>query len=123
MEYVLFHLFLEVKLRLTDKTNGVAIMATQIDPEIGRWFKRLDLNELFEVVARDDDDKTIDIQYFNGEIEELDMASWQQLPITQAAAPEDWSGALEVEKYEINDRYSDEPESLDDALFFLDTAY
>lgn len=98
-------------------------MAKQLSPKIGQWFKRLDLNELFEVVARDDDEKAIDIQYFNGEIEELDFSSWKQLPITEAAAPEDWSGALEVEKYEINDRYTDEPESLDDALFFLDSVY
>ncbi|WP_251359549.1 DUF6763 family protein [Kangiella sp. TOML190] len=86
----------------------------------GHWYKRRDLNALFEVVAIDDDDDTIEIQYFNGEIEELDQTSWQQLSIANAAPPEDWSGALEVEKYAINDRVTDAPTSLDEALNILD---
>ncbi len=95
-------------------------MKRPISPERGQWYKRPDLNDLFEVVAIDDDEGTIEIQYFNGEIEELDQASWKQLEIIGAAAPEDWSGALEVESYAINDRMKDSPASLEDALNRLD---
>ncbi len=97
-------------------------MNKPVIPQRGHWYKRQDLNALFEVVAIDDDDETIEIQYFNGEIEELDQASWKELSIASAAPPEDWSGALEVEKYAINDRMTDAPSSLDDALNILDSA-
>ncbi len=95
-------------------------MASSLHPQRGHWYKRPDLNDLFEVVAIDDDDETIEIQYFNGEIEELDRTSWEQLQLAAAAPPEDWTGALEVEKYAINDRVDDSPTSLDDALNHLD---
>ncbi len=95
-------------------------MVSSLIPQRGHWYKRPDLNDLFEVVAIDDDEGTIEIQYFNGEIEELDKSSWKQLQIATAAPPEDWSGALEVESYAINDRVTDSPASLDDALNILD---
>ncbi|NVJ68257.1 MAG: hypothetical protein HWE16_17360 [Gammaproteobacteria bacterium] len=95
-------------------------MASSLTPQRGHWYKRPDLNDVFEVVAIDDDEGTIEIQYFNGEIEELDISSWEQLHIAGAAPPEDWSGALEVDRYAINDRVSDSPTSLDDALNHLD---
>ncbi|MRX26995.1 DUF6763 family protein [Kangiella sp. HZ709] len=95
-------------------------MAKLLTPRRGHWYKRPDLNDVFEVVAIDDDEGTIEIQYFNGEIEELDLASWQELYIAEAAAPEDWSGALEVESYAINDRMKESPGNLSDALNHLD---
>lgn len=95
-------------------------MAVELKPQRGHWYKRPDLNDLFEVVAIDDDEGTIEIQYFNGEIEELDQTSWQELHIASAAPPEDWSGALEVERYAINDRAKESPGNLDDALNHLD---
>lgn len=95
-------------------------MGSSLVPQRGHWYKRPDLNDVFEVVAIDDDEGTIEIQYFNGEIEELDQASWKELQIAAAAPPEDWSGALEVERYAINDRVEDSPSNLEDALNHLD---
>ena len=41
-------------------------------PTIGAWY-RLDGGESFEVVAFDTDDGTVEIQYFDGTVEELEM--------------------------------------------------
>ena len=49
-------------------------MATQ-QPGIGDWY-RLNGGALFEVVALDDDDGTIEIQYFDGTVEEMDIEDW-----------------------------------------------
>jgi hypothetical protein len=69
-------------------------------PNIGNWY-RLSGGELFEVVAVDDDDGTIDIQYFDGTVEEMDRedweAQWQDGALEAAAAPEDWTGSVDVE--------------------------
>jgi hypothetical protein len=74
-------------------------MATP-QPGIGDWY-RLNGGSLFEVVARDDDDGTIELQYFDGTVEEMDIedweAQWNDGALESAEAPEDWSGSVDVE--------------------------
>jgi hypothetical protein len=69
-------------------------------PRIGDWY-RSNGGELFEVVAVDDDDGTIDIQYFDGTVEEMDREDWEAQSeeglIEAAEPPEDWSGSVDVE--------------------------
>ncbi|NVK23214.1 MAG: hypothetical protein HWD86_11910 [Kangiellaceae bacterium] len=96
-------------------------MAQQLLPRRGQWYKRSDLNAIFEVVAIDEDEGTIEVQYFNGEIEELDQSSWQLLTLSAAAPPEDWTGAIEADDFDFGETNFDAPTSLDDALNFLDS--
>jgi hypothetical protein len=74
-------------------------MATP-QPAIGDWY-RLSGGALFEVVALDDDDGTIEIQYFDGTVEEMDIedwdTQWEDGALEAAEAPEDWSGSVDVE--------------------------
>ncbi|MGH8318557.1 MAG: DUF6763 family protein [Steroidobacteraceae bacterium] len=69
-------------------------------PSIGDWY-RFNGGELFEVVAIDDDEGTIDIQYFDGTVEEMDQEDWEAQSddgtLEAAEAPEDWSGSVDVE--------------------------
>jgi hypothetical protein len=69
-------------------------------PDIGEWY-RVRGGELLEVVAIDEDDGTVEVQYFDGTVEELDLADWQAQrtkgEIEDADAPEDWSGSADVE--------------------------
>ena len=44
-------------------------------PVIGEWYRRTG-GDSFEVVAIDPDDRTIEIQYFDGTIEEIDLDEW-----------------------------------------------
>jgi hypothetical protein len=74
-------------------------MATP-QPGIGDWY-RLNGGALFEVVALDDDDGTIEIQYFDGTVEEMDIEDWESQwedgALESAEPPEDWSGSVDVE--------------------------
>src|SRR2546430_15700594 len=74
-------------------------MATP-QPAIGDWY-RSSGGVLFEVVALDDDDGTIEIQYFDGTVEEMDIedweAQWEDGALEAAEAPEDWSGSVDVQ--------------------------
>jgi DNA/RNA endonuclease YhcR with UshA esterase domain len=69
-------------------------------PAIGDWYS-LRGGELFEVVAVDDTDGTIEVQYFDGTLEEMDREDWQAQysagEIEEVDAPEDWSGSVDVE--------------------------
>jgi hypothetical protein len=69
-------------------------------PEVGRWY-RTSSGTTFEVVAVDEDDGTIEVQYFDGTVEELDLEDWEPQrannEIEEAEAPEDWTGSVDVE--------------------------
>ena len=69
-------------------------------PGIGEWY-RLSSGELLEVVAYDAADGTIEVQYFDGTVEEFDFDDWRSQrasgAIEEAEAPEDWSGSVDVE--------------------------
>ena len=79
-------------------------------PGIGDWY-RASGGQLFEVVAVDDDDGTIEIQYFDGTVEEMDVedweAQWDEGGLEAAEAPEDWSGSVDVEASDEDARNSD----------------
>jgi hypothetical protein len=86
-------------------------MAT-LDPGVGAWF-RLNGGVPFEVVAVDDDDGTIEVQYMDGTLEELDREDWQiwcdEGTLEATDASEDWSDSADVEADEgrpQSDRYS-----------------
>ncbi|NOX09006.1 MAG: hypothetical protein GXP22_05880 [Gammaproteobacteria bacterium] len=70
-------------------------MAQSPNPNIGDWYTTLD-KEAFEIVAVDNDDDTIEIQYFDGTVAEWDLETWMEMEISTSAPPEDWSGSLDI---------------------------
>lgn len=76
-------------------------------PVIGNWY-RLQGGESFEVVAFDDDDGTIELQYFDGTVEEMDIEDWHAAAeagaLEEIEAPEDWTGSVDVDPDEADVR-------------------
>jgi len=71
-------------------------MRNELDPRIDQWYAHLDKGQRFYVVAIDEDDNTIVIQHFDGDIEELSPEEWCQLRIELSDEPENWAGALDI---------------------------
>jgi|SRR5665213_251778 len=69
-------------------------------PEVGEWYQVRNGNT-FEVVAVDADDRTIEVQYFDGTVEEFDLEDWEAQRVSgdieHVEAPEDWSGSVDVD--------------------------
>ena len=65
-------------------------------PEIGQWYARADKGELFQVVGRDEPSRTIEIQSFGGDLDEIDAETWAALPLELSAPPEDWTAQRRV---------------------------
>jgi hypothetical protein len=82
-------------------------------PVIGSWYRQTG-GSSFEIVAIDEDDGTIEIQYFDGTVEELDVEDWESQwdegLLEAGEAPEDFSGSIDVEPEE-NVRNSDDYDS------------
>lgn len=72
-------------------------MANKHLPGIGDWYRNSN-GDTFEVVAWDEEDQTVELQYFDGTVEELDMDTWNELLIEAVEQPEDWSGSLDIER-------------------------
>jgi len=73
-------------------------------PVIGEWYRRVG-GDSFEVVAIDPDDRTIEIQYFDGTIEELELDEWLEDVIQSTEPPEDWTGSVDVEPEDTENEY------------------
>lgn len=92
---------------------------TELAPIIGNWYRH-ENGETFEVVAMDPDDATVEIQYFDGTIEEIDVDSWEQMEIEEAQPPEDWTGSVDVDDDEVEELADKPTEAFDDPLEYLD---
>lgn len=95
-------------------------MATEYEPRVGDWYRTI-AGENFEIVALDPDDDTVEIQYFDGTIAELDLETWYEMNIDAIEPPEDWSGSLDIARDDYgvdlealrNDGWSNPLDSLD----------
>jgi len=94
-------------------------MAVQY-PVIGQWFSRPG-GTLFEVVAIDEADKTVEIQQFDGTIDEVDIERWPEFFLNEVSAPEDWSGSVDMDPEDYTGKKDLEvPSGYHDPLAFLD---
>lgn len=58
-------------------------------PPVGVWYKDNETGQRFEVVAIDEKYKTIEVQFYDGNISEYDIESWGTLKISEIETPED----------------------------------
>ncbi|MGB5260107.1 MAG: DUF6763 family protein [Gammaproteobacteria bacterium] len=70
-------------------------MANNRQPQIGDWYQSIN-GDRFEIVAIDDEEGTLEIQHFDGAVEELDFDSWAEMEIDPIEPPEDWSGSFDI---------------------------
>ena len=71
-------------------------MTTEADPVLGCWYRHLDKGQEFCVVAVDEENDTIELQNFDGSLEELGLQEWRQMELETIEEPENWSGALDI---------------------------
>jgi len=86
-------------------------MSHELDPKVGRWYRRLDDEQLFKVASIDEDDGLIEIKTVDGEIEELDATEWVELDLDAAEQPEDY---VDPDEADDEDDEVDAPEEDDD---------
>lgn len=82
-------------------------------PDIGDWYEDIDSGDLFEVVAIDEAHGTVEIQYLDGTVGELEQAHWSSLPIVSAEPPEDAYIAFGTTAHEQDANTVEPPNPLD----------
>ena len=83
------------------KTRGSRMNMGAGRPLIGQWYQHLDKGGIFQVTAIDEKSATIETQSFDGDVDEIDQATWDILPLALAEPPQNWTGP--VDDVEIDD--------------------
>jgi hypothetical protein len=82
------------------------------EPVKGQWYENVEEEETFRVLSVDEDAEIVEIEYLDGEIEELDLEEWHELDLELTQEPEGWSD--EDEDDEDWDEDEEEEEEEDD---------
>jgi hypothetical protein len=84
-------------------------------PTPGKWYENKDEEETFRVLSVDEDNELVEIEYEDGEIEELDLDTWHELDLELTEEPEGWSDEADDDEEEDDDDFEeDEDEDEDD---------
>ncbi|RDH83398.1 MAG: hypothetical protein DIZ78_14840 [endosymbiont of Escarpia spicata] len=65
--------------------------------KVGAWFKTNEGQNL-EIVAYDAEEGSIEVQFYDGTVEEYDVEDWEALEVRGIAPPEDWAGSYDISK-------------------------
>ena len=71
-------------------------MPNELDPLVDQWYFHEDKGQRFFVTAVNEDAGTVEIQHFDGDVEEFTLVEWRELDIELSEEPENWSGATDV---------------------------
>jgi hypothetical protein len=85
-------------------------VAREYEPVAGQWYENIDENESFRVLSVDEDSELIEIEYLDGDIEELDLDTWQEFDLDKIDQPEGWSGADDDEEEDEKEKKEDKDE-------------
>ena len=77
------------------------------EPVPSQWYENLEEEESFRVLSVDEDSELIEIEYLDGDIEELDVEAWHEMDLERIAEPEGWA-ASQAEEEEDEDDEDDE---------------
>lgn len=68
-------------------------MAREYEPVVGQWYENIDENETFRVLSVDEDAELIEVEYLDGDIEEIDLETWRELDLDKTEEPEGWAAS------------------------------
>lgn len=69
-------------------------MSKHMPPREHDWY-RDETGRVMQVILFDEDEATVEVQLFEGEITEFDLDNWYELELEAIDPPEDWSGPFD----------------------------
>ena len=87
-------------------TRVAFAVSRDYEPVPSQWYENVEEEESFRVLSVDEDSELVEIEYLDGDIEELDLEAWHEMDLEKIAQPEGWS--------ESDDEDADEDEEYDE---------
>ena len=90
-------------------------MSRDYEPVAGQWYENLEEEESFRVLSVDEDSELVEIEYLDGDIEEIDLETWHEMDLERTEEPEGWSESDDEDESEDDEDWDeDEDEDEDD---------
>jgi uncharacterized protein DUF6763 len=84
------------------------------EPVPGQWYENLEEEESFRVLSVDEDSELLEIEYLDGDIEEIDLETWHEMDLERIEEPEGWSESDDEDTEEEDEDWDEEDEEDDD---------
>jgi hypothetical protein len=100
------------------KASRVRTVSRDYEPVPGQWYENLEEEEPFRVLSMDEDSELVEIEYLDGDIEEIDLETWHEMDLELTQEPEGWSESQddEDEEEDEDEDWDEEDEDEDDDL-------
>ncbi|MDQ2640139.1 MAG: hypothetical protein M3Y79_06130 [Pseudomonadota bacterium] len=89
-------------------------MGRDYEPVKGQWYENVEEDETFRVLSVDEDGELVEIEYLDGDIEEMDLDAWHEMDLERIEEPEGWAGGGDDEE-EDDDEDDDWEEDEEDS--------
>jgi len=93
-------------------TRVAFAVSRDYEPVPSQWYENVEEEESFRVLSVDEDSELIEIEYLDGDIEEIDLETWHEMDLERIEEPEGWSESDDEDTDE--DEEDDEDEDEDD---------
>jgi hypothetical protein len=87
-------------------TRVAFAVSRDYEPVPSQWYENVEEEESFRVLSVNEDSELVEIEYLDGDIEEIDLEAWHEMDLEKIAEPEGWS--------ESDDEDTDEDEEWDE---------
>ena len=80
----------------------------------GQWYENLEEEESFRVLSVDEDSELLEIEYLDGDIEEIDLETWHEMDLERIEEPEGWSESDDEDDSEDDEDWEEDEEEDED---------
>jgi hypothetical protein len=84
------------------------------EPVAGQWYQNLEEEESFRVLTVDEDSELVEIEYLDGDIEEMDIETWHEMDLERIEQPEGWSESDDEDEADDDEDWDDEDDEDED---------
>ena len=88
-------------------------MSRDYEPVPSQWYENVEEEESFRVLSVDEDSELIEIEYLDGDVEELDLEAWHEMDLERIEQPEGWSESDDEDADEDEDDLDDDEDEDD----------
>ncbi|HYC09761.1 MAG TPA: DUF6763 family protein [Steroidobacteraceae bacterium] len=89
-------------------------MSRDYEPVPGQWYQNLEEEESFRVLSVDEDSELLEIEYLDGDIEEIDLETWHEMDLERIEEPEGWSESDDEDEAEEDEDWDEEEDEDED---------
>lgn len=89
-------------------------MGRDYEPVKGQWYQNVEEDDSFRVLSVDEDAELVELEYLDGELEEIDLDTWHEMDLERIAEPEGWAAENDKDDEEEEDEEEDEDDDWDE---------